>query len=164
MRREAMTAQAQPFDADAFRGQVAFVTGGARGFGRAFSQALGARGAAVALVDIDHEAADEAAGALAAQGIRTLALACDVADEEAVAQAVARTTEAFGGVDILINNAGLHSAKYNIGFEALGHAGTRRLFEVNVMGVINCSLACKPTMAARGGGAICNLASIAGYS
>jgi 3-oxoacyl-[acyl-carrier protein] reductase len=158
------TSPVQSFDADAFRGQVAIVTGAAQGFGRAFCQALCERGASAVILDIDAEGAMRAAAELTAEGHKALAIPCDVTDETAVAAAVARTVETFGGVDILINNAGLHSAKYNVPFETLGHAEIRRLFEVNIMGVVNCSLACRPAMAARGGGAICSLASIAGYT
>jgi NAD(P)-dependent dehydrogenase (short-subunit alcohol dehydrogenase family) len=104
----------------AFDGKVAFVTGAARGFGLAFCQALQAGGAKVELADID---AAEAGRRAAEIGPDALALSCDVADEVSVAEAVKRTTDAFGGVDILINNAGLHSAKYNVPFETLGHAG-----------------------------------------
>src|SRR5690606_30238125 len=84
--------------------------------------------------------------------------------EAAVGAAVAKVAEAFGGIDILINNAGLHSAKYNATFQALGSAEVRRLFDVNIIGVANCSLACRPVMAARGGGVMMNISSIAGYT
>jgi len=144
-----------------FEGKVAFVTGAARGFGLAFCQALQARGAKVVLAEIDIAEAERRAAEL---GADALALNCDVADEASMAAAVRRATEAFGGIDILINNAGLHSAKYNVPFEALGHAEIRRLMDVNIMGVVNGSLACKAAMAARGGGSIINIASIAGYS
>jgi 3-oxoacyl-[acyl-carrier protein] reductase len=157
-------AQGGIVDPHQFQGKTAFITGAAQGFGRAFAQALCERGASVAIVDIDIERANRAVEALSAEGHRALAVACDVGDEQAVAAAVARTTDAFGGVDILINNAGLHSAKYNVTFQQLGHVETRRLFEVNIMGVVNCSLACRPVMAARGGGVICSLSSIAGYA
>jgi 3-oxoacyl-[acyl-carrier protein] reductase len=147
-----------------FDGKTAFVTGGAIGIGFGFARAYCERGGAAAIVDIDGEAAERAAAALRADGHNAAALACDVADEGAVALALERAVETFGGVDALINNAGLHSAKYNVTFEQLGHAEIRRLFEVNIMGVINCSLAVRPLMARRGGGAICSLSSIAGYS
>src|SRR5688572_17132880 len=147
--------------ADEFQGKVAFVTGAARGFGLAFCRALQARGARVVLADIDAGEARRQAEAL---GDGALATACDVADAGSVAEAVEAAVAAFGGIDILINNAGLHSAKYNVPFETLGHTEIRRLLDVNIMGVVNGSLACKPAMAARGGGTIVNIASIAGYT
>ena len=142
-----------------YEGKVAFVTGAAMGFGYAFSEALLAHGASVAVVDIDKAACEAAAKRL---GKAAIPVVCDVADETSVDTAVQETIQAFGGIDLLINNAGLHSAAYNKGFRELGIAGTRRLFDVNVMGVINCTLACRESMSQRGGGAILNIASIAG--
>ena len=148
----------------AFRDKVAFVTGGAMGLGLGFARAFAERGGRVALIDIDAEAVEQAAGEIRATGAPAVGLVCDVTDEVAVAEAVARTVDQFGGLDVLINNAGLHSAKYNVPFQKLGHTETRRLFEVNIMGVVNCSLAARAAMASRGGGAICSLSSIAGYT
>ncbi|MDB5447860.1 MAG: family oxidoreductase [Phenylobacterium sp.] len=148
----------------AFRDKVALVTGGALGLGLGFARAFCEGGGRAALIDIDGEAVELAAAGLRADGLQAVGLTCDVADEVAVADAVARTVDQFGGLDVLINNAGLHSAKYNVPFQKLGHAETRRLFEVNIMGVVNCSLAARPAMASRGSGAICSLSSIAGYS
>ena len=147
-----------------FAGKVAFVTGGAMGLGFGFARAFCEHGGQVAVVDIDGGAAEAAAGRLRADGHAALAFACDVSDEVAVARAVAQTAAGLGGIDVLVNNAGLHSARYNVTFAQLGHAEIRRLLEVNVMGVVNCSLAVQPIMALRGGGAICSLASIAGYA
>lgn len=144
-----------------FKGKVAVVTGAARGLGLAFCRALHARGAQVVLVDIDIAEAERSASEF---GPDALALCCDVADELALAAAVKRVEKAFGGIDILINNAGLHSARYNVPFETLGHTEIRRLIDINVMGVVNASLACKPSMALRGAGSIINIASIAGYA
>jgi 3-oxoacyl-[acyl-carrier protein] reductase len=90
-------------------------------------------------------------------------LRCDVADEREVKETVAAVTGQLGGVDILINNAGLHLTKYNQPFGQLGSDETRRLMDVNVMGVIFCTLACRDTMASRGNGAIINISSIAGH-
>ena len=144
-------------------GQTAVITGAARGFGQAFARALAERGAAVALVDLDIAAARAAADELTGEGYRALAVECDVSSEAAVEAAVAATAEVFGGIDILINNAALHSKKYNQPFVALGLAETRRMFDVDVIGPIICALACRPIMAARGGGVILNISSIAGY-
>ena len=148
-----------------FQNKVGFITGaGAGGFGSAFAQALCERGASVSVVDIDGEAAQATASQLSQQGYKALGIQCDVADEKSVEAAVSRTVAELGGIDILINNAGLHSLKYNVTFQALGNAETRRLFDVNVMGVINCSLACRPHLSQRGGGVIINISSIAGFS
>ncbi|MDO8364000.1 MAG: SDR family oxidoreductase [Actinomycetota bacterium] len=146
-----------------FENKVVFITGGAIGFGRAFAKAFTAEGAAVVIADIDVDAGEATAAALRADGARAIAVRCDVSDEVAVEAAVARTVEEFGGVDILINNAGLHLLKYNQPFGVLPRADLRALFDVNVIGIVNCTIACRPSMSARGGGAVLNISSIAGY-
>lgn len=146
-----------------FSNKVAFITGAGAGFGKAFSHALADQGASVVLADIDCEAARRVADAIISKGGKAISVACDVADEEGVKKAVSKAEEAFGGIDILINNAGLHSAEYNKPIEELGMAKINRLFAVNVMGAIHCAVACRPSMRARGGGVIVNLASLAAY-
>lgn len=147
-----------------YAGNAALVTGAARGFGFAFAEALAGRGAAVALADIDEEQVERAAGELAARGHQVLAVRCDVADEHAVDAAVKSVVGALGGVDILVNNAGLHLSKYNQPFTELARDDVRALFDVNVLGVINCSTACLEPMRARGGGSIVNISSMAAYT
>ena len=89
----------------AFTGQVAVVTGAGSGIGLATAKALAAEGAAVALLDLDGTAASAAVEAVGGPG-GALGLACDVTDRAQVAQAFARIAEAFGGVDIVVSNAG----------------------------------------------------------
>jgi 3-oxoacyl-[acyl-carrier protein] reductase len=146
-----------------FQGKTAFITGGAVGLGRAFARALTGEGAAVAIADIDFGGADRTANELTARGAQAIALACDVADERQVDATVAATIEKFGGIDILINNAGRHLMKYNQPFGALSRAEVRGLFDVNVIGVINCTLACRDSMRNRGGGVVLNISSSAGF-
>jgi len=147
-----------------FEGKVAFITGGARGFGLAFATALAARGASVALADLDVKAAGQAADELTAAGYTAMAVQCDVADEASVGAAVAQVTERLGGIDQLINNAGLHLTRYNQPFMQQPLTDIRALFDVNVIGVVLCTLACQPSMAARGGGTILNISSMASHS
>lgn len=141
-------------------GKIAFITGGARGFGRGFAEALAARGARVILADLDG---DEAARAAAAIGDLAEALTLDVADEPAVAAAMADMARRHGGIDILINNAGIHSAAAAQPIGALGLERSRQMFEVNVWGVVQCTLAAAPHMAGRPGAAIVNISSMASY-
>jgi NAD(P)-dependent dehydrogenase (short-subunit alcohol dehydrogenase family) len=144
-------------------GQCAFITGAGSGFGRDFSLELAECGAAIAVTDIDLQAAESVAAEVRDGGGTAIAIACDVADKQMVDAAYTATLAALGGVDILINNAGRHLSKYSQRFDVLTHDEIRGLFDVNVIGVINCSLACKPSMAARGGGAIINISSTAAY-
>lgn len=146
-----------------FQGKTAFITGGAIGFGRAFARALTEKGANVAIADIDTRTAERTAAELTAQGARVIAVPCDVADEREVDTAVGTTIEKFGGIDILINNAGRHLTKYNQPFGVLSRADIRELFDVNVIGVINCTLACRDSMRDRGGGVVLNISSMAGF-
>jgi 3-oxoacyl-[acyl-carrier protein] reductase len=145
-----------------FDGRTALITGGAVGFGRAFARALVAEGANVALADIDASAAEGTAAELVSGGGEAIAVECDVADADAVDAAVATTVDRFGGIDILINNAGLHLTKYNQPFGMLSRNEIRGLFDVNVIGVINVTLACRDSMRGRGGAAVLNISSMAG--
>ena len=146
------------------RGKVALITGGGRGFGKAFGTALAERGAHAVLADIDGTAAATAAAEISAKGGSASAVVCDVADEAGVAAMVDGVAGKHGGLDILVNNAGLHSAVYNRPSAELGIASLRRLFDVNVMGVYICSLAARPAMSGRDGAAIVNISSSAAYA
>jgi 3-oxoacyl-[acyl-carrier protein] reductase len=146
-----------------FHRKTAFITGGATGLGRAFARALSGEGASVAIADIDRAAADRAVAELTAEGARAIAVTCDVADEQQVDVAVGQAIDQLGGIDILINNAGRHLTKYNQPFSVLSSDDIRELFDVNVIGVINCTLACRDSMRERGGGVVLNISSMAGF-
>ena len=147
-----------------FAGKVAFITGGGAGLGRAFAEALSHEGAAVAVADIDVAAAETAASALDSSTARALAVECDVANVQSVQLAVNTTVRELGGIDILVNNAARHLKKYAGTFGALTSDEIRGLFDVNVIGIISCSLACQPSMRERGGGVIVNIASASAYT
>jgi NAD(P)-dependent dehydrogenase (short-subunit alcohol dehydrogenase family) len=146
-----------------FENRTAVITGGAIGFGRAFARALVTEGANVVIADVDIEMAERTAAELVSAGRRAIAVDCDVADPERVDAMVATAVDRFGGIDIAINNAGLHLTKYNQPFGVLSRQEIRSLFDVNVMGVINVTLACRESMAEHGGGAVLNISSMAGY-
>jgi 3-oxoacyl-[acyl-carrier protein] reductase len=141
-------------------GKVAVITGGGRGFGKAFGQALAQRGAQVVQLDLDEAAAVAAATDI---GNGAEAVRVDVADEQGVHDAMAGVADRHGGIDILINNAGIHSAEANEFIGAIGTARARRMFDVNVWGVVYCTLAARPFMAHRDGASIVNIASMAAY-
>lgn len=145
-------------------GRVAVITGGGRGFGQAFGTALAARGAHVVLADIDGDIAAAAAATITAHGGSAVGMACDVSDEAGVTAMIGEVTGRHGGIDILVNNAGLHSAAFNKPTSELGLAAIRRLFDVNVMGVVICSMAAKQAMSGRAGAAIVNISSSAAYA
>ena len=143
-----------------FAGKLAMITGAARGFGKAFAQALAERGAHVIVADVDGEEANRTAAAI---GKAAEPVALDVADQAGAQARIEEIGARHGGIDILINNAGIHSAEANLSFGALGLARARRMFEVNVWGVVHCSLAAAPYMAGRPGAAIVNISSMAAY-
>lgn len=143
--------------------RVAVITGGGRGFGKAFGEALGALGLHVVLVDRDAEAAALAAAAINASGGSAQGLAGDVTDEIRMAEVMAEAAAGDGGIDILINNAGLHSDEYGKPITVMGLAKVRRLFEVNVIGVVACTLAALPWMKGRAGASIVNISSSAAH-
>lgn len=144
-------------------GRTAVITGGGRGFGKAFGAALAARGAHAVLVDIDGPAAEAAAAELRASGGAASGLAGDVTDEAKMREIMAKAAEINGGLDVLINNAGLHSHEYGQPILAMGLAKVKRLFEVNVIGVVACTLAAAPHMKGRAGASIINISSSAAY-
>jgi NAD(P)-dependent dehydrogenase (short-subunit alcohol dehydrogenase family) len=88
------------------QGRVALVTGGSRGLGLQMAEALGEMGAAVALTARKQNELDEAVKHLAAQGVKSVAIPCDMSDASAIAPAVERAIDALGPIDILVNNAG----------------------------------------------------------
>ncbi|MEV1025298.1 glucose 1-dehydrogenase [Streptomyces sp. NPDC050264] len=145
------------------QGRTAVITGGGRGFGKAFASALTELGAHVFLADIDGEAAEEATQELTDRGGSATAVRCDVTDEAAVSEMISQVTDEHGGLDILVNNAGLHAA-YNRPFMELGLSAVRRVFDVNVMGTIICSMAAHHAMKGRTGASIVNISSSAAYA
>jgi len=137
---------------------VAIVTGGSRGIGAATSLALARDGYAVAInYARDAQTALALAGEIAAAGGRAIAVAGDVAEEEAVLELFARTREAFGPVTALVNNAGITGPTGPL--VSLAAADLRRVLDVNVIGTILCAREAVRTM--EPGGAIVNVSSIA---
>jgi NAD(P)-dependent dehydrogenase (short-subunit alcohol dehydrogenase family) len=122
-------------------GQVALVTGAARGIGAATARALHARGASVALVDLQAPDAFDAE--------RTLGLAADVTDREAIGQAVEATVARFGGLDVIVANAGI--APYVTTALAMDPDVFERVVEVDLLGVWRTVRAGLPQVAQRGG-------------
>ena len=129
------------------QGKVAVVTGGARGIGRATAHALHARGASVAIVDLRPDAAEAAAAEIGPE--RTLGLAADVSDRDAIAAAVDAVVERFGGVDVVVANAGI--APRVTTARAIDPDVFERVIDVNLLGVWRTVHAALPQVVARRG-------------
>ncbi len=91
------------------KGQVAIVTGGGRGLGRAFAQALASAGALVAVIARSEEQLQDTVASITGAGGRAIAISLDVTDQQAVKQMVMEVEDRLGPVDLLINNAGVNT-------------------------------------------------------
>ena len=151
-----MTAANNGADMD-FMGQVALVTGGGRGIGRATAQALAAAGAAVGVLSRSQDQVAETVELVRNEGGRALAVPADVTDPRAVHNAVAEVGDKFGPVDLLVNGAGIQGP---IGqdWEVDPDLWWRHL-EINLRGPFVCATAVLPGMVARGTGRIVNVVS-----
>ncbi|WP_231186608.1 SDR family oxidoreductase [Haladaptatus sp. DYF46] len=147
---------------DAFKldEQVAIVTGGNRGIGRAIATALAEAGANVVVASRDQAQAEAAATEIETEtGPEALGVACDITDEDAVTAMVEATVERFDGVDVLVNNAGIvvHEA-----IESMTLAEWNDVIETNLTGAFLCSRAAGQEMM-DDGGVILNVSSMSAY-
>jgi NAD(P)-dependent dehydrogenase (short-subunit alcohol dehydrogenase family) len=134
-------------------GNVAIVTGGAQGIGRAIALGLAAEGARIVIADLER-AAEAAAHFPDGVGLRV-----DVASEEDVTRLVEETLAACGRIDVLVNNAGLYASLAMRPFEEIPPDEWRRVMDVNVLSMFLCCRAVVPVMRGQGGGRIVNISS-----
>jgi len=141
------------------RGKVAVVTGASRGIGKAIANSLLNEGCAVAICAREAGRLTAAVGDLEKIGPRVLGVPTDVTDAAAVQEFIASATQAFGRIDILVNNAALFSTLELRPFEKIPPEEWRKVMDVNTLGVFLCCRACVPHMRKGGYGRIINLAS-----
>ena len=142
-----------------FQNQIAIVTGGASGIGRALCEELTRRGAVVAVADINYEGAQAVASAIAANGGRATAALLDVTRAENVERLVEDTVRTHGRLDYMFNNAGIGVAG-EVRDLSLDH--WRKCIDINLWGVIYGTTAAYAAMLRQGSGHIVNTASAAG--
>jgi 3-oxoacyl-[acyl-carrier protein] reductase len=138
------------------KGKTAIVTGGTRGIGRSIAEALIREGLSVCIAARSQVEIDEACGEL---GEKSIGFVCDVRDYDQVKGLIAYTIKELGGLDILINNAGIGM------FETVEETSAedfRAVLETNLFGVFYCCHEAIPEMRRRGGGYIINISSLAG--
>lgn len=143
-------------------GKVALITGASRGIGQAIAETYAAAGAKVVLASRKQASLDEVAEIIRQKGGAALPVAAHTGDEAAVSALIGKITSAYGGVDIVVNNAATNP-----------HFGPTitaedshwdKILDVNVKGYFRVAKACLPSMKARGGGKIINIASVAGLA
>jgi len=137
-------------------GKRALVTGGASGIGRATSLLFAREGAAVAVADLDEVAARAVVRSITEQGFHGLSVACDVALADDCRRTVQQTVDAFGGLDVLVNNAGIIIRQTVVDLE---ETDWDRAMNVNVKSVYLMSKFAVPVMKRGGAGSIINISS-----
>jgi len=146
-----------------FRDKVAVVTGSAQGIGEAYARALAAEGAAVVVADVNEESGNRVAQEIEASGGTAMFVRTDVSDPVSAAALAEANVAAYGGIDLLVNNAAIYG---DMQFDLLVGVDWdyyRKFMSVNMDGALVMTRACYPLMQARGGGAIVNQSSTAAY-
>lgn len=140
-------------------GKVAIITGGSRGLGLEIAEGLGEAGAKLVITGRRRQWLDPAEEELRGRGFEVVSVDADVADPEGVQATVAAAVDRFGGVDVLVNNAGLSWGAPSLEYPL---DKWRMLLDINLTGVWLMCQAVAPVMIERGGGVIVNVSSITG--
>jgi 3-oxoacyl-[acyl-carrier protein] reductase len=143
-----------------FNGQMAVVTGAGSGIGRATARMLGARGAAVAAIDIDESAAQETAGLVKDAGGHGAGYGADVSSAKSLDAAVSAAIGELGALVMMFNNAGILDGYFDV--DEVAEATWRRVIDIDLTGVFLCCKRGLAEMLPAGRGRIVNMASVAG--
>jgi len=141
-----------------FDGKTAVVCGAARGIGAATARRLAADGARTVVMDVDAEGARSVAEAISGAGGEALPVAADLADEASLEALFTTAARAFGGVDLLVNNA-FRGSPEDVDAVSTSMETWAQIFDVNIFGYVRTCRIAIPMMVARGGGAIVNISS-----
>lgn len=146
-----------------FEGKVAVVTGAGQGIGEAYARALAGEGARVVVADVQKDKGQAVAGSIAEGGGEALFVEVDVASPESTLAMAEAAREAFGGVDLLVNNAAIYHGMKIASLLTVDWDYYKRFMDVNLHGALLATRACVPCMRERGGGAIVNQSSTAAW-
>ena len=151
----------RPEEGQRLTGKVALITGAAHGIGRAYALRFAAEGARVAIADLDLPGAEIVAKEIAAQNGEAIAVALDVTDPAIISDAIDKVVDAYGTVDILLNNAAMFSVvpMSRVGFDALSIEEWEAMMSTNVKGPWLMSRAVAPIMRTNQSGKIINISS-----
>ena len=144
---------------DRLADRTAIITGGARGIGRATAHRFAAEGAAVMLADVEGEAGREVASAIEDDGGTAAFTETDVTDRDQAEALAEATVQQFGGIDVLVNNAGITR---DATLKKMSEEAFDQVVDVNLKGVFNCTKAALPHLTESDAGRILNAASIVG--
>ena len=144
-----------------FQDKVAIVTGSAMGIGKAIAEKLYQNGASVAISDINVEKGEETAALL---GERAIFFPCDICDQEQVNSLVKTTVEYFGKLDIMVNNAGVNSIRFEdrVTIDKYPDETWHKMINIDLNGTFYCCKAAAKVMIDQRSGSIINIASVAG--
>lgn len=151
------------FTSQRFEGKVAIVTGAAQGIGEAYAKALAAEGAAVVVADLNEESGAQVVKQIEADGGRAIFVRTDVSDAASATAMADATVDAFGGIDLLVNNAAIYG---DMAFDLLISVDWdyyKKFMAVNMDGALVVTRAVYGHMAKRGGGSIVNQSSTAAW-
>ncbi len=146
-----------------FESKTAIVTGAAQGIGEAYAKALAGEGASVVVADLNEESGQRVAKEIEADGGTAMFVRCDVSDAGSATAAAEATVAAYGGIDLLVNNAAIYG---DMAFDLLITVDWdyyRKFMSVNMDGALVMTRAVYPHMQKRGGGAIVNQSSTAAW-
>lgn len=149
-----------------FDGKVVIVTGAGQGIGRAIAHRFGAEGARVVIGELNQDSGERVAQEIVAAGGQAIAVRTDVRDPASVSALMEHTVQHYGGLDVLVNNAGLTSMSgvQSVRFDEMEPSEWERIISTNLTGVWLVSRAASPHLRARPGSSIVNFASVHSYA